>query len=413
VPKKIVSVGLDIGTSKISVCIGSNEEGPIDILGVGRAPSNGVRKGQIIDIEETVTGISQALEQAEKMCDFSVGSVVAGIDGSHITSSVSHGVIAVAKQDGEISESDAMRVIEAAKAVPSQPNIEVLHVMPKSFTVDGVAGIPDPVGMSGIRLEVDTNVISGSLSAIKNTHRAINQAGLSISDLVFSPLATAKIMLSKQQKEVGVILVDIGASTTSYVVYEEGDLIHCGVLPIGSGHITNDIAIGLRTNINLAETIKIKYGYASPEKIDEKEEIDLSKYDKNETVVANVKYVAEIIEARLNEIFVLIRDELRSINREGMLPAGVVLTGGGAKLEGITEMVKDTLRLPTDIAKPVVPLSGVVDNLGDPIYATSAGLMVWGLESGANAGSRSKSVGTAEIGGVINKVKNAFRQFLP
>jgi len=411
VSKKLFSVGLDIGSSKVSVCIGTVSDGNIDILGLGKAACNGVRKGVVVDVEETVTAISTALEEAERMCDCPVDSVTVGIGGSHIESTISRGVIAVSKNDGEISEADAMRVIEAARAVPNQPNREVLHVIPKTFTVDGQPGIADPVGMSGIRLEVDTNVISGSLAAIKNVSRCASQAGLAISDMVFSPLATAKIMLSKQQKEIGAILIDIGAGTTSYVVFEEGELIHCGVLPIGSGHITNDIAIGLRTNINLAELIKIKYGYASPEKIDDKEEIDLSTFDKSETGTASLKYIAEIIEARLNEIFILIRDELREINREGMLPAGVVLTGGGSKLEGMAEMVKDILRLPTQIGKPIMPLSGVVDNLNDPVYATSAGLMVWGIESGNVAGPKKTQM--PELGGMVGKVKNVFKNFLP
>ncbi|MEI8061086.1 MAG: cell division protein FtsA [Candidatus Berkelbacteria bacterium] len=409
--KKLISCGLDIGTSKVSVCIGTISDGNIDILGLGKSVCNGVRKGVIVDVEETVTAISTALEEAERMCDCQVDSVVVGVGGSHIESTISRGVIAVSKNDGEISEADAMRVIDAARAVPNQPNREVLHVIPKTFTVDGQPGISDPVGMSGIRLEVDTNVISGSLAAIKNVSRCASQAGLAISDMVFSPLATAKIMLSKQQKEIGVILIDIGAGTTSYVVFEEGDLVHSGVLAIGSAHITNDIAIGLRTNINLAELIKIKYGYASPEKIDDKEEINLSTFDKTETGTASVKYIAEIIEARLNEIFVLIRDELREINREGMLPAGVVLTGGGAKLEGMAEMVKDILRLPTQIGKPILPLTGVVDNLNDPVYATSAGLMTWGIESGSVAAP--KKMSAPELGGVVNKVKDAFKHFLP
>ncbi|MCX6810939.1 MAG: cell division protein FtsA [Candidatus Berkelbacteria bacterium] len=409
--KKLFSVGLDIGSSKVSVCIGTVSDGNIDILGLGKATCNGVRKGVVVDVEETVTAVSTALEEAERMCDCPVESVVVGIGGPHIESTISRGVIAVSKNDGEISEADAMRVIEAARAVPNQPNREVLHVIPKTFTVDGQVGIADPVGMSGIRLEVDTNVISGSLAAIKNVSRCASQAGLAISDMVFSPLATSKIMLSKQQKEIGSILIDIGAGTTSYTVFEEGELVHCGVLSIGSGHITNDIAIGLRTNINLAEIIKIKYGYASPEKIDDKEEIDLSTFDKSETGTASVKYIAEIIEARLNEIFILIRDQLREINREGMLPAGVILTGGGAKLEGMAEMVKDILRLPTQIGKPILPLTGVVDNLNDPVYATSAGLMVWGIESG-NV-SVPKKMAVPELGGMVGKVRNIFKKFLP
>ena len=370
-----------------------------------------MRKGVVVDIEETVSSISAALEQVEKTSDFNIGGVVVGISGSHIASETSKGVIAVSKADGQISEQDAVRAIEAARAVPNQPNREVLHVIPKTFTIDGQEGISNPIGMSGIRLEVDTNVISASLSSINNLHRCIEQAGLQVADLVFAPLATAKIMLSKRQKEIGVILIDIGAGTTSYAVFEEGDLLFANVLPIGSGHITNDIAIGLRTNIDIAETIKIKYGYASPERVDEKEEIDLSKYDKNETSTASVKYIAEIIEARLNEIFVMIRDDLRSINREGTLPAGVVLTGGGCKLAGLTELVKDILRLPTQIGKPEVELSGIVDNISDPQFATSAGLMMWGFE--ANVEQKTRKSKAPELGGVADKVRGIFKNFLP
>ena len=410
--KKFTSVGLDIGSSKVAVCIaGTTENKTIDIIGVGKAVSNGVRKGMIIDIEETVSSISAALEQAEKALEFQIASVVVGINDAHITSEASKGVIAVAKSDGEITGADAIRAIETARSVPNQPNREVLHVIPKTFSIDGQEGIADPVGMSGIRLEVDTNIISGSLSVIKNINRCIDQSGLSVADMVFSPLATAKLILTRQQREIGVILVDIGAGTTSYAVFEEGDLIHSRVLPIGSGHITSDIAIGLRTNINLAEIIKIKYGYASPDKIDEKEEIDLSKLDRSESNKANVKYIAEIIEARLNEILMLIRDDLRSINREGMLPAGVVLTGGGAKLSGISEMVKDVLRLPATIGKAEIELSGVVDNISDPVYATSAGLALWGIESG-NV-SVGKRIAGPEIGGIVEKIRSTFRHFLP
>lgn len=409
--KKFVSAGLDIGSSKVAVTIISKDNGVTDVLGVGKSPSNGVRKGVIVDIEETVSSISAALEEAERMCDSSINSVVAGINGSHIESDVSRGVIAVSKSDGEINEADAIRAIEAARAVPNQPNREVLHVIPKTFTVDGQDGITDPVGMSGIRLEVDTNVITGSLSALKNIYRCVEQAGLSTSEVVFTPLANSKLLLTKQQKEIGVILIDIGAGTTSYAVFEEGDLIFSKVIPIGSGHITNDIAIGLRTSINIAETIKIKYGYASPDRVDEKEEVDLSKLDKNESSSANVKYIAEIIEARLNEIFMLIRDDLRSINRDGMLPAGVVLTGGGSKLDGISEMIKDILRLPTISGKPMLELSGVVDNVSDPVYSTSAGLALWGLESG-NV-TQTKRVSAPEFGGIVDKAKNIFKNFLP
>jgi cell division protein FtsA len=234
-------------------------------------------------------------------------------------------------------------------------------VIPKNFLIDGQEEIRDPLGMSGIRLEVNTHIISTSTNAIKSLTKAMEQAGVKINDIVFSPIATSKVLLSRRQMDIGVILIDIGAGTTSYVVYEEGDLVSCGVVPIGSTHITNDIAIGLRTNIEIAEIIKIKFGYALPDKVSEKEEIDLTKLDKNEQGMISIKYVAEIIEARLNEIFLMIKQELRKIGRDGTLPAGVILTGGGANIDGIVELTKATMCLPTQVGKPVLEISGLVD----------------------------------------------------
>ncbi|TSC94276.1 MAG: cell division protein FtsA [Candidatus Berkelbacteria bacterium Athens1014_28] len=409
--KKIISAGIDIGSSKVAVCVGTQSEDGVDILGISKAENSGSRKGVVIDIEETVSAISSALEEAEKMIGLQIENAVVGVSGAHIESEISHGVIAIGKSDGEISENDMLRAIDASKAIPNQPNREILHVIPKTFIVDGQNGIINPVGMSGIRLEVDTNIISGSISAIKNVVMSANQSGIGIDELVFSPLATSKFLLGKQQKEIGSAIVDIGAGTTSFAVFEEGDLVHCGVIPIGSSHITNDIAIGLRTNINLAEILKIKYGYASPDNIDEKEEIDLKKIDSNESGQVSVKYITEIIEARLNELFILVKDELGSVNREGMLPAGISLTGGGSKLAGISQLAKDIFRLPVEIGKSDLKLVGVVDNLSDPVYATSAGLMLWGLNSVNH--SKNRIIDSTQLTSIFDKVRKSFRHFLP
>ncbi len=406
-----ISVGIDIGNTKVITCVGKFEAGAIDIIGIGKSQNNGIRKGIIVDIEETVSAISLSLEEAERMAGVPLQNAVVGISGPFIECEQSRGVIAVSRQDGEISEEDVMRVVEAAKAIPSRPNREVLHVIPISFIVDGTEVVKDPVGMTGIRLEVVANIISASSNAIKSLTRSVRQAGLEIADLVFSPLGTSKVLLSSRQMDIGVMLVDIGANTTSYAVFEEGELITCGVVPVGSTHITNDIAIGLRTNIDLAEMIKLKYGYALPDRIGEKEEIDLSKLDKNETEKVNLKYIAEIIEARLNEIFLIIQDNLVKVNCNTSLPAGIIITGGGSKIEGIVELTKETMRLPAQVGKPAIEISGLIDKLSDPIYSTTIGLMIWGKDRTTTGNSL--SIDLPGLNNIVSKFKSAFKHILP
>lgn len=403
--KKKLVAGLDVGTSKVCTVTGTRlENGDIDIVGSGLSPCNGLRRGMVVDIEETISAISASLENVERMIGIPIERVIVGIGGAHINSSNSRGVIAVSRADGEISEEDIARVIEAARAVSLPANREILHVVPRVYTVDGQEGIKDPLGMNGIRLEVDAHVISGSTPCIKNLTKCVYQAGLDIDEIVFSTLATAQILLSKQQQD-GSILIDMGAGTTSIVVFEEGDVLHSAVLPVGSSHITNDIAIGLRTSLEVAEKIKIKYGSADPDAIDESEEIDLSKLDKNEDQQASRSYIAQIIEARLTEIFILIKDELKSINREGSLPAGAILTGGGSKIPQITKVAKDTLHLPAQLGKPQIPATGLIDKLEDPQYSCGLGLMYWGI-----ARPVSEPAGPQKA---ASRLKSWFKQFLP
>lgn len=406
-----ISVGIDIGTTKVITCIGSFENGVTDIIGLGSSINQGIRKGVIVDIEETVSAISASLEEAERMAGMAVQNAYVGISGSHIKSEETKGVIAIARTDGEIVESDIARVLESIQTVPNQPNREILDVIPSYYIIDGHEEIKDPIGMSGIRLEVVANVISTSTNAFKSVTRAVNQAGVNILRLVYSPIASAGLLLSKRQRDIGVVLIDIGAASTSCAVFEEGEMILTDVIPIGSLHITNDIAIGLRTNIELADLIKLKYGYAVPDKINETEEIDLNKLDKNEEGTANVKYVAEIIEARINEILMIVKENLARIDRDGALPSGVVLTGGGAKIEGIIELTKSTMHLPAQVGRPIVEISGLIDKLDDPVYATAIGLMLWGKNK--NEGGSSFNFDVSGMNGYVNKVRNFFRHFLP
>lgn len=407
-----ISVGIDIGSTKVITCVGKVDNNTIDILGFGKSANQGIRKGVIIDLEETVSAISASLEEAERTAGISIQSAVIGISGPYIESGRDKGVIAVSRTDGEISDQDVARVLEAVKVISNKPNRQLIHAIPLNFVIDGSEVIKDPVGMSGIRLEVNSNMISASVNAVRSVQRVVEQSGLNMNDLVFSPLATAKVLLSKRQTDIGAILIDIGASTTSYAVYEEGELITCGVIPIGSMHITNDIAIGLRTNIDIADILKTRYGFAQPDKIDEKETIDLNKIDKTEEGTVNLKYVAEIIEARLNEIFLMIRDNLAAIEKDGTLPSGIILTGGGSKIHGIVELAKETMRLPAQLGRPIFEGSGLIDKLNDPVYATSIGLMLWGKDQ-TNEGGGSFNFDVQGLNSVVTKVRSIFKNFLP
>ncbi len=412
--KQNISVGLDVGTTKVAVCVGACTETGIDIIGLAQKPNSGLRKGMVVDIEETVSAISAALEDAERMAGVPLSSCWLGINGSHLSSVNSKGVIAISRADGEITPSDVERVIDASRAVAIPPNREIIHVMPTYFTVDGQDGIKDPVGMTGVRLEVETQVISGATSAIRNLTKCVTQAGLDVEGLVYNPIAAAKTLLTKKQKELGAILIDIGAGTTSIVVYEENEVIYCNVLPVGSMHITNDIAIGLRIALDTAEKIKIKYGSSDPKKIRDTETININVIDKNEDQKVKRKYVAEIIEARLIEIFSMIKNDLKTIGKDGMLPAGAVLTGGGSQLEGLVDFAKEYLRLPVQIGMPLIEVSGMVDKLDNPVYATSIGLMYWGMENAPEEKSSAKfNINMPKMGGVVEKTKGFFKQFLP
>jgi len=413
-PKEQIVTGIDIGSTKIVTCVGTIKEGVIDIIGLTLKPNNGVRKGVVTDIEETISAITASLEETERISGVPINSAYVSINGTHISCVQSKGIVAVSRSDGEINQSDVERVIEAAKTVAIPPNQEIIHIMPQYFLIDGrEEQIKDPIGMTGVRLEVNTQVIYGSLSAIRNLTKCVGQAGLEINQLVFTPLAAAEILVGKKQKEIGTILIDIGATTTSMAVFEEGNLISAKVFPVGSNYITNDIAIGLRTSLEAAEKIKINHANANIKKVKETDEIKLSSYDPTSDSKANKKYIAEIVEARLIEIFSMIKDELKSINRDGLLAAGVVLTGGGSKLQGLVDFTKEYLRLPAQIGNPVIEVSGMVDKLDDPVYTASVGLMLYGFVNEGSGEQKSGSNLNSNVGSIIDKAKDIFKHFMP
>lgn len=413
--KTNIIVGLDVGTSKIRTMVASFKEvqKKPKVIGVGEALSSGMRKGVVIDIEEVTESIKKSIEQAELNSGIPIQHAYVSIGGNHIGIRANKGLVAVSRADQEISEEDISRVIDSASALSLPLNREILHVIPREFKVDDEGGIQDPLGMTGARLEVDALIIDGLTPCIKNLTKCVSSLGIKINGLVLDVLAASQSVLSKRQKELGVSILDLGDGTAGMAVYEEGKLLHAHILPIGAAHITNDIAIGLRTTIDLAEKIKLQYGSALPSEIKKKEVINLSELDENEEGMVSRQEVAKIIEARVCEIFDLVNRELRKIGRQKLLPAGVVLVGGGSLIPGIAELAKKELGLPVQIGV-FSEVEGIVEKLDDPVLATTGGLVLWGLRIKEGVSQKSTFLpGIPSDSITINKIKKWFRAFLP
>lgn len=383
----------------------------VHVLGLGENPSEGISKGMINSIEDAVSSISGALEKAERMTGIPIEHVFVGVSGSHILSQDSHGVVAVAKADGEIREDDIARAIEAAQTVATPQNYEILHVIPRTFSVDNQSGIKDPTGMTGIRLDVDAQIIQGLSSHIKNMTKCIYRTSVDVDDLVLGVLASSESSLTGRQKDLGVAHVNIGGSTTSVMVFEEGDVIHTAILPIGAGHVTNDIAIGLRTSIDVAERVKLEFGSCLPDEFTKRDEIDLKELGSDEESRISQRHVAEIIEARVEEIMKLVDKELQKVERSGLLPAGIVLGGGGAKLSGIVELAKRAFKLPASIGYPR-DLITAIDKVNDPAYTTAVGLVQWGAATDDRSYGRSAQ-NFSSVNEVTDKMKKWIRSLMP
>jgi cell division protein FtsA len=403
-----IYIGLDIGSTKVCCIVGLLEEGSQypSIIGVGIAPTSGMRKGVVVDVEETVSSITAAVDEAERISGVVIDRATVSIDGAHVSSLNSKGVIAVGRADQEITVDDLHRVEEAATAIQLPPNREILQVFPRFYSVDSQTNIKDPVGMNGVRLEVESHIITGASPAIKNLDKSIFQAGIDIQGQVLVPLAAARAVLTKRQKELGVALIDIGGGTTGIAVYEEGDVLYSSVIPVGAGHITNDIAIGLRTDIDRAEKIKLAYVKAHSGKVNLNEKIRIEELEGDDAVITR-KDLQRIADARLDEIFSLVRAELKKIGKDSLLPGGVVLTGGGAKMAGIEELAKEKLHLPAIVGKPE-GFTGIVDRISDPAFAAPVGLM---LENMSQAIPMTQ--GNAKIGQTVDRIKKTLRNLLP
>lgn len=418
--KRIVT-GLDIGTTKICAIIAEvKAEDNIEIIGIGLSPSKGLRKGIVVDIDKTSRAIKTAVEKAERMAGFEIDSAFVGIAGSHITSINSHGVVAVTGEEKEISNSDIQRVMEAAKIIPLSAEEEIIHVLPREFIVDGCPGIKDPLGMSGVRLEVETHIVKGSATSIQNLVKSVLRAGLEVDDIVLEPLASSESVLAEDEKELGVSLADIGGGTTDLIVFHEGSIAYTSVLPVGGNHVSNDIAVGLRTPISEAEKLKIKFGSAKAENVGEEEYIEvLEASGKNKKNVKR-KSLANVIEPRMEELFDLIGKELHKAGPRDMTPAGLVVTGGASLIEDATNLATDLIELPVRLGEPsyISGLSDVIDNpvyikkdkkVPKAIFSTAVGLVEYGsnYEQDTKRNKNSQSI----VNDFFNKLKAWFEDF--
>lgn len=388
-PKSKVTAAIDLGSSKVSTLIGqvmldpATYETSVNIVGAASVESKGVKKGQIVDIEEAVESTIASVEAAERMAGYSLQSALVSVGGAQIHSQNSHGVVAVSDTEGEITEGDVSRVIEAASAISLPQSREVIHVIPRDYSVDGELGVKDPIGMTGVRLEVETHIVTASSAAMKNLKKAINEVGIEIEGVVFSGLASAEAVLSPTEKELGCILVDIGGGTTSIAAFIDGSLAYSGVIPIGARNITNDLAIGLRVSLESAEKIKLALSSIEKkgkmkEKEEETDEIDLVDLGVSDIKKVSKKTLIEgIIKPRLNEIFTMVRLELEKENMVARVPAGVIISGGGAETVGVADSAKRMLSLPVKIGKPK-GVGGLIDDIIIPAFATSIGLIHYG-----------------------------------
>jgi cell division protein FtsA len=417
---------VDIGSSKVATLIASiGEDERLHLIGVSAVASRGVKKGQVVDIEDAVASITESVEAAERMAGYSISSVYVTVGGPQIESTNSHAVVAIAKPDGEIEENDVLRVNDAARAVTLPASKEILHVIPRMFTVDGQEGIRDPIGMTGVRLETDTHIVTASTTAMKNLVKCMGLVGINVEELVFSGIAASHACLTETEKELGVILVDIGGETTDIVIFVDGAIAHSAVIPIGARHITSDLAVGLRVSLEAAEKIKVHLGKAA--KIPTFPEAEVTKGSKAKDELIDVKSlgIAEeikmskktvtdsIIRPRVREIFELIGKEIKRSGFATQTPSGLVIVGGGASTVGLLEQAKYVLGYPARIGRPE-GLTGLTEEIESPSFAAAAGLILYGAKSGVTGSFSMPVLGKGlPVKEIVQKGIDLVKSFLP
>ena len=402
---KNVIVGLDIGTSKVVALVGEiTADGSIEVIGLGSQPSRGLKKGVVVNIESTVQSIQRAVEEAELMADCEINAVYAGIAGSHVRSLNSHGVVAI--RDREVNHGDVEHVIDAAKAVAIPADQRILHVLPQEFIIDGQEGIRDPIGMSGVRLEAKVHIVTGADSAAQNIIKCVQRCGLVVEDVVLEQLASSFAVLTDDEKELGVCLVDVGGGTTDIAVFGNGAIRHTAVIPIAGDQVTNDIAVSMRTPTQYAEDIKIRYACALSQLANPDESIEVPSVGDRPARRLARQTLAEIVEPRYEELFNLIREELRRSGFEEMIAAGIVLTGGSARMEGAIELAEEIFHVPVRLGLPG-QVKGLSDVVRNPIYSTGVGLLLYARDNSAPA-SRSAALG-GNVAGVFDRMRSWFK----
>lgn len=369
-------VGLDIGTTKICAIVAEVKEDSVDVVGIGTYPSKGLRKGVVVNIEQTVESIKYAVEEAELMAGCEISSVYAGIAGGHIKGFNSHGMVAI--REKEVGETDIQRVLEAAQAIAIPPDREVLHCIPQEYIIDEQDGVREPLGMCGVRLEAKVHIITGAVTSAQNIVKCANRCGLVVNDIVLEPLASSLAVLSAEEKELGVALIDIGGGTTDICVFSGGSIVHSGVIAIGGNHLTQDIAIGLRTPIEKAEKIKQKWGCAMPAMVDPSETIEVPSVGGREARVISRQILTEIIAPRMEEIFFLVQQEIQRAGFLDYLASGLVICGGSGIMQGIPELAEQIFNLPVRRGTPADKVGGLKDVVNSPMFATGVGLVLYG-----------------------------------
>lgn len=425
--KDKVICGIDVGSSKIATLIASVEEdGKINLIGVSATPSKGVKKTQVVDIEEAVAAITDSVEAAERMAGYSISSAYVSTGGPQIESVNQHAVVAVSEPEEEIKESDIRRVNDAARAMPLPSSREILHVIPRTFTVDGQEGIKDPIGMTGVRLETETHIITGSSTSMRNLVKCVSEVGIEVSELVFSGIASALSVLTDTEKELGVVLVDIGGETTDVVIFIDGSVAYSSVIPIGARHITSDMAVGLRVSLESAEKIKLSLGKIQKVPVDadgednknrkkDEEGIDVKSLGIEEDIqkISRKAVVDGIIKPRLQEIFKYVGKELKKSGFGTQIPSGLVLCGGGAQTVGVLEQAKYVLGFPARVGA-IEGLSGLVEEIDSPAFSSAAGLILYGATQNPERNIHLPVLsGSLPIKGMIAKGIDLVKSFLP
>jgi len=391
VPEQTILVALDIGTTKVCALIGELDRGTANVIGIGTSPSDGLRKGVVIDIDRTVQAISTATLAAERMSGYKVRSALVGISGNHISSQNSRGMVAISGRR-DIGRDDTLRAIEAARAVSIPNTREILHVIARGYVVDGQAGVRDPIGMTAVRLEVETHIVTASSTSVQNLSKCVQKAGVDIDELVLTPLATGDAVLSDEDRELGVVLVDVGGDTTDVAIFQDGSVSHAATIPIGGRSVTSDLGIVLRVAPDSAEGIKIRYATALPLEVDPDEVVQITSIGEDLPHGVTRRHIAEIAQSRVRELFDLVAAEVDAAGATNRLQAGLVLTGGGSGLQGLSRAARDQLGMAARVTGPR-GLGGLTDQISTAPYAAASGLLLWGArhwgeeqEAGSRAG---------------------------